>query len=831
MRPFLDDFITTLSGRRQVRVYDLLRAAQVQKDQIEQIAKQLDNPLNLAQLSLSMERVNDLIDATRANQSISDIFAQLSTLYNISNLISLLLDSETAVLSSEIKVIEDQIVAMEKAAANYAFLLSDAGAYDYSLIETFNDEVLGDINPDVDLSDRAGRPFGSSERLRVNSQAGILTLAPSLSTEFPMTATVLKNNCFGFATSDTGINNALNKNVGSGWRVSISSPRPINSNLLPGKTGAQALVECTLVKPSPCDTIVLVPFSDTPVEILQITVYPDLTDNAPTDLLTESLLIDRPFNFSFSLSSVAKFKFLINQSSYVRPSVAPERGETQYRILSNSVMTQRQTMEQLLSRKYIKNKRAHQLTFLMSRTPFQAKLPSFFRNRKPLVDFDSHNTPLTLDKILYRRNEIDGQNRLWESPSTINNLVLKLFNERMGGTGVNGGVLLGNYFLAQNKSNLLSQNTSSSIAALSLGGDNTSTDAVISASQNITLSTQSQGIESNILTYDYVLGLRNITIGTSLTVFKGVWISKILPAPSDSGEVKIKTKDINYQFAVTQRDDPLVTSIEYCVTNKSNPENESDWIPILPVDQQTVESERLFFSRSGYASLRFPARTDAPITIYKNGYRLNVDPDFTFGYTNNKQVIVTIQLPLTQFTTSDVITCTYTPSGDPWTINFAAYGFDQISTSPVYDSSGSGQTFTGTNSDKTVALTYEPYIDYDQVNLTGSYGTTGFGGSYQPISIVMEDGTLALNYTNYLGGAQKSLSDISTNTIAYIQSGKNIVFNQELSRKFTIFYQYLPSNVRYRIVMRVNDTSFVSPVVDSIQVKTKIRKSDPRRIF
>src|SRR5690606_8120746 len=123
---------------------------------------------------------------------------------------------------------------------------------------------------------------------------------------------------------------------------------------------------------------------------------------------------------------------------------------------------------------------------------------------------------------------------------------------------------------------------------------------------------------------------------------------------------------------------------------------------------------------------------------------------------------------------------------------------DQIPLTSAFDSNGPGETFESTGADRTVALTYEPYIDYDKIEQEGSYTANGFQGVYQPITIILSDGTVAINMTNYLTGLHNT-QDPDSSLTTYIHSGKNIIFNKPIDSRFTVYYQYSPSNLRFRV--------------------------------
>ena len=112
-----------------------------------------------------------------------------------------------------------------------------------------------------------------------------------------------------------------------------------------------------------------------------------------------------------------------------------------------------------------------------------------------------------------------------------------------------------------------------------------------------------------------------------------------------------------------------------------------------------------------------------------------------------------------------------------------------------------------------------------QVN--ASKYTTNLGMvPYQPITVILNNGTNAINITNYSSGQQANLGSFVSGYY-YIQSGNTIMFNVPITSSIKVYYQYLISNVRVRVVERVNNITFASPTVSSFNVKAKLIQPNP----
>jgi len=145
---------------------------------------------------------------------------------------------------------------------------------------------------------------------------------------------------------------------------------------------------------------------------------------------------------------------------------------------------------------------------------------------------------------------------------------------------------------------------------------------------------------------------------------------------------------------------------------------------------------------------------------------------------------------------------------------------------------GSGEIFSSTNLNASVRLSYAPYVDrdsYSRIIYNKSTGTNFISNNagYNPVRIVLSDGTVAVNLTNYSLSAEK-VSFYSTTETLFIQSGRNVVFNRVINQPFTVYYQYIPNDLRFRLIVRKNIIDLSDPIsVDSVILKMKTINNDP----
>ena len=808
MRPFLNEFITTLSYNQSQRVGFLLEEAKASKSDISNLVTKLSSSGIYANIVLRREDKDIKINSAKIGGGLQDVQRRMQEIYNVSNVVSTVLSSNVSVLTSDIKALEDELVALEKSIENYSFLLSDGGSFNYAFLESFSDDKNRETQFEFLVPDRAGLYFSSSEEAIVHTDEGILSIPTSIERDYPLTGLVLGGNAQTFVTSDTEINSSTNQRVDSGWRMAFSAPGPVTSThpefqklytddtLFPG---VNVIAEYVLAAPSPCDTINLVPFSDIPFDIVQIVVYEDLEESTSKKLLQEPMILEGVRNFYFQLQSVAKFKLYLRQKTYTRDSLNPLPSEAAARIMADDIY-RIQTGEARARR-------------WLARINLDLGIKKKSQNNvaHPKVDFDKLWGSLAdLKRGVYNWGFTDHRKR-WSNDTQASSIFLDILKTRMNW---------------HDWENLLPALKTQKLDGQAGNFSEANYNLQVLSSSEFYKETSIQSSEAN--RYEYSLGIQSIQIGSGIKGFKAYYVSKPVPSPGDVGETKLKVAELNYQDTSVTKDQPIVTSVEYSVTNQSKPRREEDWVPILPVGQDRVIAERFLPDNIGKGYLRFLASLQADIVLYKNGYIVdNIDMNDMVIRSENGQTAKGLKLPTGFAMPDDIFVVDYVPAVDPNLVNFEALGYSVPPLVSSYSQDGAGEKFSDSAGQLIVQLLYEPYVDHNKLK-TSSY-VSNFGHSpYNPVLVALNDGTIATNLTNYSGGTQSILNAGATG-VQFIQTGNNIMFNRPITNSFRVFYQYLPSNLRFRVVMRTNSKDFVSPKVDFVQVKAKTRKPDARK--
>lgn len=817
MDKHLDNFINASSSTQKKRIGELLDEIKVSKEELPKIIKGIENFKQDAPVALPFMQSGSVVNFNSIDQGLSDVRRAVTNLFDLSNSVSLLLENSALLLESEVAALEDDLVAMEKAVDNYGFLVGGANAYNFSYIETFADDTgrdAFDICPD-----RASLSFGPAQKAKVNNKEGTLVLPASQTVSYDLKYSIVATNGQGRGSvnpdATTNSNNMTSLGVPivatkKAWRTVIEAEAPVRSSLAQaqGYTGAQVVVDYTLSSAAPASEITVEPYADTPMELVQVTTFVSADAHDGEDLLHQKMLLDQPKTFHFPMRSVYKVRLVLNQPTYDRVSTATT-AEDEYRVAWEALQNRLKQLKDKLS--YNRAGDFNHLLFLVL-VYFQQKNSKMFSNPKFMPA--KYNGPAgipALIEAIKRASRPGGSYRLGLGAGV-----------RNGRQTSEAGFDLSQFVqrMFQKKDELYDVLASREV---SLFQDSLKRKGIYDPKG---VMSPLQMIYQNGWVYRYSLGLEKVAIGVGSSSFRGFHITKPFDAPGDIGEISIKTSQTNYRNPLLGKDNSVFTSVEYSVSNQSTPERESDWIPILPVGTTIIESERLYPDDTGRAALRFKADVGATVTVYRNNVTMPL-PSSSIEYDSLGQTIVAVKIPATDYNPDDILTATYNPAVDATTVSFADQGFDLPPLTNANDSSGAGEGFAATSGNNEVALHFDPYVDQGKVAVD-TYSLQSGMLSYQPIVVKLKGGEIATNLTNYGVGDQASLP---SDGYYYIQSGRTLIFNRPITDPFRVYYQYLQNNVRVRTVLRCDSKNFVSPKVDTLQIKAKTRRPNRRGVL
>ncbi len=810
MNPFLDNFINSLNAVETKRVTTVLEQAKVNTNKYDDLAEQISRTILNVDFFVNFQQPRGLMKGNDFLSNFDSIDERMEQLFTSSNTSSLLINSYSHSLVSDIKSVESELNDLEKAIGNYAFLLSDAKAFDYAFLEPFSDTVNQEL-VDKFNEDRDKTFFRDDETASVDSEEGFLAISQGLTTSYSVSPIMIKNNYASYERSNTGLTGSTTENEQDGWRVSIGSPTPIKSPLPEfenlyatppsGYVGALAVIDFVLDSAAICDTIKVTPFSEHPVEITQVVMYHGTEGQEEKHLLDEPIVIDSAINLFFPITSISKFRIFLRQPLYVRmlPNVNRDAQEYNKDFIAPYIRVNQDKYKEVADSMGVF---LDKLLGIQSRYPETGSptspLPSSRDTIPDLESFEAYVINLINQNPFLVESDDDGAPTKAEV-SQKDKLISRVI------------AIVRNKMLKQGYYNL--GNDNQEITANSNGTDSDS---------------QADPEVAEPPLYVYSMGLQNVVVGTGSQGFKAVYVSKILESHSDLTDIKIRVSDFNFKTTNRVNDSIPVTSVEYSVTNNSNPQNEynvfknpgGQWYPILPSETYVVQGERLLLDSQGKAYLRFPASFAAPLTVYKNGEQLALQTA-DMMIEPSRQVIYGVSLPSLQYSPVDILTCNYTPAEDQTVINFDSLGAPTPAVSPFISNDGVGESFTNSFGQLSLNLSKVPWVDMTKLDpgLDEKFGITG----YQPITVRFSDGSIAFNFTNYIDGDHLPL-DSNSDDHQFVQNGTILLFNKPITNSARIYYHYTPCNVRLRVILRCNYQTFISPKVDFVQLKAKTRK-------
>lgn len=342
------------------------------------------------------------------------------------------------------------------------------------------------------------------------------------------------------------------------------------------------------------------------------------------------------------------------------------------------------------------------------------------------------------------------------------------------------------------------------------------------------------GIEE-INKYDYNFSFGNISLYKSTASVgsqspqskKSVFVSKRIPTNGRVLKTKMLADYFNDLNKNTNDFNTKKTSIEYSVSISQSPSNESDWIPIIPFNENFIDSEILFFNNST-ANLRFVPLVES-VKIYENKNQIQF----------SRYQVIGRQLTISAYDPNKIYHASYTPadlSSAKEVELHNRYLSSPILVTPSYN--GSNGEYFGPSMRSRVSLKNSPFVDYSKFQnatystvvgtITSSSTSSGSYdySTYSPIKIIFDDGKVGVNITNYILDNYQIESFYDTNEILFLHYGDTIIFNKEIQSGFRVLYQYVPDSFRYRIIMRSLDNTLENYSVDRLIFKFSSEKRD-----
>lgn len=852
----LPDTINSFSSLSKTTVTSLIKNMKVDKIEIGSLISRLSG--FTAGNNFATSSIGSL--STLSKEVLVELFRdsslRLNNLYNGANSAGLALDSMIDILSSEIEKIEKDINDLETFINNYEYISGKDDLYNANYIEKF-DNSLYDYSYDgsnFNIPDRDNAPFINGGNYFIDTISGILKMGNSYSNKNIINnikSINIASNYENYITTDGNFDNLFNDNLKDSWNLTIKSPIVLTSNIInylkylnydySRINGAQTAVEVELVSGINIDTIRINPNLGNGLQLLQIVAFnpPNTNSSNVNSADSYNLLLSTPRNLdsrleiSFEKKIINKFIFIFNQSSYIRNKMTPITSEL------NSKNIQSFINERL-------NERSKKFSLMQDLVYWHFKrnntVNGLSKNRNVENEYYSYRFPKDLNEYskmisdeIFKANNFDLSDRgkLFNSP-----IFKNLFYNIVSNLDTNYSNIYSNYFVESSMSKN-SQQTLAYPGNMMQGNSNNVSDQKYQFyGQSSSFGTAHDAVV-DLLTkeasdsYEYIFSLKSIEFMecNSLNIDKSCFVSRKIPINGQILAVKSRAEVIKSSAndeAVSFNLNNLL-SYELSISNKEIPSNELDWVPIAFNSSTTIDSEVMFFDTTDFsAKLRFRALSGS-VVLFKDGLRCNTS-QYSFNAVSNKITITDRSL----FAPASIFCASYTLDTvmyDPYEIDFIKYNLYEDITKNYGDNSGPGQSFARNDSNRSINLEYTPYVNKTYLN-DATYGLTigtifrGAGLGYNPVKILLSDGTYAINMTNYTN-TQYSAGFYDTNLTLFIQNGKNITFNKIINSNFKVFYEYIPYNLRFRLIMRKNVPNLDIPAkADSVLLKIKTETFD-----
>lgn len=877
MRKYISPYIDSYTFGSRKAVSDLIISAKKDKRSLGNLAKNLSSMSSLNSYNGLYIKPYNLVSLEAIIDFFRDINIKTRQYFDSLNAVTYSMNSYSNVMHSEIAKLEKNIQELQIYADNFAFISGEDDLFNGSFVETFSDDTNSYINEGgvLQLKDRDGSFFDQGKICNVDVIAGTLKNGASFKKlDINPIVKSYSNNYAAYISSASSIEDIFSEKSNKAWNVTIKSPRIISDSLTglqdkigysyPGISGAQASVIIEFSNPQEMNCIRISPNIGIDFQILQVIV------NSPNELVLNSssskgkilespLLIDSTKDISFSYSTVSSIELVINQPTYKKLDRRAAAAEMQARTLNDYIKslrskradkhdklqdlvysyfnTRNETSYLNTNNKYTPNNYSYRYP-CDDTEPIYGSLSSFLEGKKSFVQMDMENRFNSADQLTNLVESVvshvlGGKFRM--SPSAY--LSVKGNDDPLSIADIqhNGFMHVGTPQGPHGQSVQDKENLMDMADRFDLGKSSYSLDNIGSYEYSFSIKSLKFGLIDNVSTLNsnQVNSSSQSFMGNGLSDSKGYYVSKRINSGGFINQVKLKSEYFIPKSLNQLLDLKDTASIEFSITTKNIPTEESDWIPILPYGTTDVSTEVLYPNPgTGLCTMRFFAKANS-IKLYKNGMLLS-DNAFRLSDSDNVKTMQIINPDA-----SGVYVVSYSTAAsfkDPNLIDFSQLSINNFYLRSYSDQYGLGETLSTQGIENRAILSSEPYIDYSKFDgyvYSENSGTIGYDptsnySEYSPISVILEDGTPAINLTNYLSNKYIKYSNPSNSgtTTYYIQTGKTLAFSKKTTN-FKAYYDYIPESLRYKVVIRTLDPSVPnSAFVDNLILKFQMKNTD-----
>lgn len=870
MMNFLPNTIKTFSDNSQQTVGSLIKSIKADKAQVAELVKSLSNFSVGADFAPMVSRPRSVIESEFFVDIFRDVQIRLDRYFTASNAISVSLSSMIEIMLSEISKTEKNISALETYINNYDFISGKDDLYNSSYVENFDNFFNSNIfnsNP-VPFIDRDGLSFGENGNGFIDPVVSKFKIGNGI--DFTNCVNFIKSvdietNCSQYISSMANSEVLFDEKQSNVWNLSVQSPALLTS-IFPSFSenidydysylvGAKVSMKINFIKEIEMDLIRINPNEYNGLQLMQVLVESSNiserlysgNSNVPssgyqkTKILSAPIKIDSVLDINITRDKVKSITLFFNQSTYTKKTISPSSDEISSRfiseILSDIRTKKKNTYSQLQDivleyfRKFISIDEAKRNSYAYT---------DYYTNKYPISEIANTAFANEKNNALY----FDQENRLTTSnhlSSMVKNIVsqtlgnrFKMFEDTLfiDSRSDNRGGFMGRIANSPNNltqnANVMDKNLISNSDTAIMSGSNIHHTNILNnknkGMQNYLYSFSLKGLQFGKTIQNY----KDVNSANAFAVTKACFISSEISIDGNPLAVKVKLslEKNNESKNLPDFDLREPNSYELSISVKQKPVSENDWIPIISYDSEKINSEFLFFDlTSKTAILRF-FPNEQSIKIYSN--QKLVPPN---EYTINK---FSKSIYLNSFNPKNNYIISYTADNVNYSQNYidiSALSSKNLTTS-AHSGDSNGEFFERTGANNAVQLINKPYINYDKLKKAsyslrgGTINSVEYTG-YNPVSVRFVDGSQAINLTNYKLGRFEKAEFYNTNETLFFHNGKSILFNKSILQPFNVIYEYLNSQLRFRLIVRNNfNNQFSSGSVENIILKFKTKNSD-----
>jgi len=572
--------------------------------------------------SLRTGSVNNFVDFFR------DFSIKTKEFYSAINIIDSTMITASTILYSEIMALEKSIKDMQKYVDNYAFISGEDDLFNGSFVETFSDNINIYLNDLVALEpvDRDGQKFLRNEVGIIDTVNGTLKSGSSL-VEYQMTPRVLDydNNYNQYISSESKIENLFSEESSKSWTVTIKSPSILRSRIkeidqylnynAQFLTGANACFTVQFQKPQRINCIRISPNFGNDLQLLQVILYKSIdkseissvNDSAGsagnrTYVLQSPLFINSSTDVSFEEQQVSSVKFIFNQPMYRRVTNTASPQEMHAKALNQFLSSLRKKRlekhDKLQDVVYSYFLRRNQIPYLNADVGFMpdyytyrypcedtepqyGALSEFLQGNQTFVEMDSKNRFTNTNKLTIMIESMVSYvlgNKLRMSPSAYISVIKDQNTQSTNDIAHDAHYPVNDVQSAFHHSRQDSEEIVATTTRHQLASLDHTVDKIGYYEYGFSLKSIKFILVSNSSTKNTVVP----TAGNGISQSKTFFISKRLNTNGYINKVKMKSDYFIPQVLDTSIDMKDACAIEFSVSNKNQPENDSDWIPIIP---------------------------------------------------------------------------------------------------------------------------------------------------------------------------------------------------------------------------------------------------------